>query len=159
MSNLFKGELKVTTQTLLGKADMKRMRSQLADEFPNFTKRMLDKALPKDVDVNVLKCSNGTTLYVPGDGPPAFFDDGFGGLYPTLFTLWKLLPAHVMPELVTHGPVSKFLLPKERSAGADMMLPGVIVPDDGLGNFNAGQKRCMRVHSRRPPSTLSNKLK
>lgn len=112
---------------------------------------MLDKVLrsKEDVEVHVLKCSNGTQLYVPGDGPPAFFDDGFGGVYPTLFTLWKL-PA-VMPELVTHGPVSKFLLPKERSAGADMMLPGVIVPDEGLGSFAEGQKRCIRVQGNDAP--------
>ena len=96
-SNSFKGEFKVTTQNLLGKAELKRLRTQLMDEFPSLTKKMLDKVLPKDVDVNLLKCSNGTQLYVPGEGPPAFFDDGFGGVYPTLFTLWKLLPAHVMP--------------------------------------------------------------
>lgn len=151
MSNIFKGEFKVTTQSLLGKADIKRLRTSLMDEFPALTKKMLDKVLrsKEDVEVHVLKCSNGTQLYVPGDGPPAFFDDGFGGVYPTLFTLWKL-PA-VMPELVTHGPVSKFLLPKERSAGADMMLPGVIVPEEGLGSFAEGQKRCIRVQGNDAP--------
>ena len=40
----------------------------------------------------------------------------------------------MMEELVTHGPVSKFLLPRDRSAGADMMLPGVIVPEVRLGS-------------------------
>ena len=121
----FKSEFKVTTQSLLGKADIKRLRTQLMDEYPLLKKRMLDKVLPKDVDINLMKCSNGTQLYVPTDSQPVFFDDGFGGIYPTLFTLWKL--PLFMPELVTHGPVSKFLLPKERGAGADMMLPGVIV--------------------------------
>jgi hypothetical protein len=38
------------------------------------------------------------------------------------------------PHQVTHGPVSKFLLPRDRSAGADMMLPGVIVPEVRLGS-------------------------
>ena len=92
MSNLFKSEFKITTQSLLGKADVKRLRSQLMDEFPQLSKRMLDKALrsKEDADVHVLKCSNGTQLYVPGDGPPAFFDDGFGAIFPTLFTLWQL---------------------------------------------------------------------
>ena len=121
MSNAFKGDFKVTTQNILGKMEMKRLRASLMDEFPNLTKKMLGKVLPKNEEVNVLKCSNGTTLYVPGaDRPPAFFDDGFGGVYPTLFTLWKL--PSIMPVLETHGPVSKFLLPKERSAGADMCL-------------------------------------
>ena len=70
----------MTTQNLLGKAELKRLRTQLMDEFPSLTKKMLDKVLPKDVDVNLLKCSNGTQLYVPGEGPPAFFDDGFGAV-------------------------------------------------------------------------------
>ena len=135
MSNCFKGEFKITTQSLLGKADVKRLRTQMMDEFPALTKKMLNKILPKDVEVNLLKCSNGTQLYVPGEGPPAFFDDGFGGVYPTLFTLWKLPP--IMPEIVTHGPVSKFLLPKERSAGADMMCAAPPAP---------------KPHARRPPA-------
>ena len=161
MSNVFKGEFKVTTQSLLGKADVKRIRAQLMDEFPELTKRMLDKVLrsKEEVDVHVLKCSNGTQLYVPGDGPPAFFDDGFGGIYPTLFTLWKL-GTPCMPEIVTHGPVSKFLLPKERSAGADMMLPGVIVPEDGPSalKFSEGQKRCIRVQGNDMPFAVGKML-
>jgi hypothetical protein len=97
--------------------------------------------LPPKEDVNILKCSNGTQaafpsyafhtypipansaqcpdvpnhpvpeqLFVAGDSPPAFFDDGFGGVFPTLFTLWRL--PNIMPELITHGPVSKYLIPK-----------------------------------------------
>ena len=158
MSNLYKGEFKITTQSLLGKADIKRLRAQLMEEFPALTKKMLDKVLrsKEDVDVHLMKCSNGTQIYVPGDGPAILFDDGFGGIFPTLFTLWSLPP--FMPELVTHGPVSKFLLPKERSAGADMMLPGVIVPDDGLGSFNVGQKRCIRVEGNDAPFAVGKML-
>ena len=60
------------------------------DEFPLLTKRLLNRILPKDVELSVLKCSNGTQLYVPGSGPPAFFDDGFGNVFPSLFTLCVL---------------------------------------------------------------------
>jgi len=87
MSNVFKAEFKITTQSILGKADVKRLRSQLMEEFPLLTKKMLDKVLrvKEETDVHLLKCSNGTHLYVPGDGPAAFFDDGFGAVFPTLF--------------------------------------------------------------------------
>ena len=158
MSNVFKAEFKITTQSILGKADIKRLRSQLMEEFPLLTKKMLDKVLrvKEETDVHLLKCSNGTHLYVPGDGPAAFFDDGFGAVFPTLFTLW-MLPS-IIPELVTHGPVSKFLLPKERGAGADMMLPGVIVPEGGLGKFAAGQKRCIRVEGNDAPFAVGKML-
>ena len=82
MSNCFKGDFKVTTQALMGKADIKKMRAGLMEEFPNLSKKMLDSVLPPKEDINVLKCSNGTQLFVVGDRPPAFFDDGFGSVYP-----------------------------------------------------------------------------
>ena len=71
-------------------------------EFPNLTKKMMDTIMSGNdevgaapvrgsthrrhkplhrwrcVQVTVLKLNNGTTLYVPADSPPAFFDDGFG---------------------------------------------------------------------------------
>ena len=146
MSNCFKGDFKVTTQSLMGKAELKKLHSMLCTEFPLLSKKMIEKVLSSKEDINILKCSNGTALYVSGEGnPPAFFDDGFGGVYPTLFTLWRL--GNFMPTLVTHPQVSKFVLPKEsqRSAGADMMLPGVIVPDEGLGPLHEGQKRAICV--------------
>ena len=157
MSNCFKGEFKVATQSLLGKADLKKLKEKLLEEFDGrLTKRELDKVLSNKKDINLLKCSNGTTLYVPEGGAPAFFDDGFGAIYPTLFTLWRL--PHMMPELVTHGPVSKFLLPKERSAGADMMMPGVIVPDEGLGEWELGEKRLIRVQGNPMPLAVGRML-
>jgi translation initiation factor 2D len=148
MSNVFKGDLKVTNQLLMGKADVKKLRASLLAEFPSLSKKALDVILGKD-ELAVHKCSNGTTLYVPGDGPPTLFEDGFGNVFPTLTTLWRL--PDMMPELITHPPVSKFLLPRERSAGADMMLPGVIVPEGGLGDVHIGQKRCVRVEGNAMP--------
>ena len=83
------------------------MRDKLLEEFPALTKKSLKRVFSDKEETYVLKCSNGTVLYAAGDKPPSFFDDGFGNLYPTLFTLWKI--PEMMPELVTHGPVSKQL--------------------------------------------------
>eukprot|EP00965_Chrysotila_dentata_P159062 5254770-Pleurochrysis_carterae.AAC.1 len=57
-SNVFKRDFKVTTQSLMGKADIKKLRSSLMAEFPALTKKMLDALLSKD-DIYILKCSNG----------------------------------------------------------------------------------------------------
>ena len=91
MSNCFKGDFKVSSSSLLGKADLKKLHSMLLGEFPLLTKKMIEKVLSSKEDINVLKCSNGTALYVSGEGnPPAFFDDGFGNVFPSLFTLCVL---------------------------------------------------------------------
>ena len=132
------------------------MRDKLLEEFPVLTKKSLKRVFSDKEETHVLKCSNGTMLYVAGEKPPSFFDDGFGNLYPTLFTLWKI--PNMMEELMTHGPVSKFLLPRDRSAGADMMLPGVIVPEGGLGAVHVGQKRCMRVEGNDMPFAVGKML-
>ena len=155
-SNCFKGDFKAANTSLLGKNDYKKVREKLLEEYPQLTKKSLERVFSTKQEINVLKCSNGTTLYVSGEKPPSFFDDGFGNLYPTLFTLWKI--PNMMEELVTHGPVSKFLLPRERSAGADMMLPGVIVPESGLGPMHVGQKRCMRVEGNDMPFAVGKML-
>ena len=41
MSNVFKGEFKVTTTGLMGKADVKKLRASLMTEFPALSKRNL----------------------------------------------------------------------------------------------------------------------
>jgi len=63
-----------------------------------------------------------------------------------------------MPELVTYGPVSKRLLPSDRAAGADLMLPGVIMPGEGLGPMRIGQKRCIRVQGNAMPIAVGKML-
>ena len=80
-SNCFKGEFKVSNSSALGKADLKKLREKILDEFPNCSKKQLDRVLPaKDVDISVLKLSNGTTLYVAGEGnPPAFLTTALVG--------------------------------------------------------------------------------
>ena len=103
-SNCFKGELKAANTSLLGKNDYKKVRDKLLEEFPALTKKSLKRVFSDKEETYVLKCSNGTVLYAAGDKPPSFFDDGFGNLYPTLFTLWKI--PDMMQELVTHGTVS-----------------------------------------------------
>jgi hypothetical protein len=46
-SNCFKGEFKVTTQAPMGKAELKKLRAQLMDEFPGLSKKMVDKVRRK----------------------------------------------------------------------------------------------------------------
>merc|ERR1719379_2752392 len=62
----------------------------------------------------------------------------------------------MMPELTIHAPVSKFVL-----NGADLMLPGVIVPTNGLAGLGAvtkGQKRCIKIEGNPYPIAVGKML-
>lgn len=75
-------------------------------------------------------------------------------MFPTLTTMWMY--PYMMPELTIHPPVSKFVL-----NGADLMLPGVIVPANGvigLGSVSKGQKRCIKIEGNPYPIAVGKML-
>mmetsp|Transcript_2353 Transcript_2353/g.4405 ORF Transcript_2353/g.4405 Transcript_2353/m.4405 type:complete len:581 (-) Transcript_2353:30-1772(-) len=131
----------VQQQNLLSKKDLKALKSQLCDQYPGIEEQNIDQLLPEG-QVKVLKLDNRCLLYVASDAPPCFFDaEGRGELYPTLTTLWQ--HPNMMMELTIHPQVSKFVL-----NGADLMLPGVLVPANGVAGFGSvekGQRRCIKI--------------
>jgi len=137
---MYKKQFSVQQQNLLSKKDLKGLKAALAEEYPALEQTILDELLPEG-QVKLLKLDNRGVLYVAGDQPPVFFDpEGRQDFYPTLHTLW--LHPNIMPELTIHAEVSKYVL-----NGADLMLPGVIVPANGVAGFGSvskGQKRCIK---------------
>ncbi|KAG8459839.1 hypothetical protein KFE25_014402 [Diacronema lutheri] len=142
----FRKELVVSAQAPVGKKDLKTLRKDVANAFPRLSLEQLDAVLPLTGEWNSLKLkTSGTVLYQLAGKPPAFFDlEGRGDLYPSLFTLWAL--PEMLDTLETHAPVSRPLL-----KGADLMLPGVVVPEGGLPPFAAGAKLAVRVTGNASP--------
>jgi len=138
---MFKKTYTAQGQNLLSKKDLKALKSQLCELYPSLTEKDVDEILPEG-QAKVVKLDNRCLLYSAGDAPAAFFDaEGRSELYPTLFTLWQY--PHMMQELTIHPPVSKFVL-----NGADLMLPGVLVPANGVvgfGTVTKGQPRCIKI--------------
>jgi len=148
----FRKEIQVSSQSPLGKKDLKTLRKDLAAEFPALaSSSALDALVPVGGEWNAIKLKqSGTVLYQQVGKPPTFFDlEGRGDLWPTLYALWAM--PDLLPALHTHGPVSKFLV-----KGADMMLPGLIVPEGGLEPFPAGAKRCVRVQGNPLPVAVGS---
>merc|ERR1719456_1019105 len=61
-----------------------------------------------------------------------------------------------MLELTIHAPVSKFVL-----NGADLMLPGLSVPDNGVvgfGTVTKGQKRVIKIEGNPYPIAVGKML-
>eukprot|EP01027_Heterolobosea_sp_BB2_P014120 GEZU01020325.1.p1 GENE.GEZU01020325.1~~GEZU01020325.1.p1 ORF type:complete len:219 (-),score=53.87 GEZU01020325.1:74-730(-) len=102
----------------------------------------IDLLIPAKEDVTVLRLPGHILVYCVGNNPqiPVFFDlNGKGDLFPTLYSMWKV--PHILIPFVTHSPVSEYIL-----GGADMMLPGVIVPPGGFGNIKKGDKAAIMVN-------------
>lgn len=151
---MFKKSFVVQAQNLLSKKDLKALRTTLTQEYPSLDDKALDALLP-DGQVKVLKLDNRCLLYQAGEAPPCFFDvEGRGEVYPCMTTLWQ--HPFMMQELTIHPPVSKFVL-----NGADLMLPGVIVPANGiagLGTVSKGQRRCIKIEGNPYPIAVGKML-
>ncbi|CAE8596234.1 unnamed protein product, partial [Polarella glacialis] len=141
-------------QNLLSKKDLKTLKGQLSELFPGLDEKTIDVLLPEG-QAKVVKLDNRCLLYSAGDAAPVFFDaEGRGELYPTMHTLW--LHPNMMLELTIHPPVSKFVL-----NGADLMLPGVLVPANGVAGFGTvtkGQPRCIKIEGNPYPIAVGKML-
>jgi len=149
---MYKKQFAVVNQNLLSKKDLKSLKSQLVEQFASLNDKILDELLPEG-QVKILKLDNRSLLYTSGDGPPAFFDMD-GDLFPTLTTLWQ--HPYIMPELTIFPQVSKFVL-----NGADLMLPGVKAPANGVAGFGTvtkGQRRCIKIEGNPYPIAVGKML-
>ncbi|KAJ9522745.1 hypothetical protein QJQ45_019848 [Haematococcus lacustris] len=117
-------------------ADRKKLRRALEKLFVQLTEDSLEAVLPSkagDLVMVKLAAPRREVLYRL-DGCPLFIDiSGKMELVPTVFALWRA--PTMLPQLhVKHSAVSQFLV-----GGADLMLPGVLIPPSGLPAFEREQ--------------------
>ena len=70
----------------------------------------LDELLPPKAVVNITRLSNRSSVYsVASDvgvpGPPLFFEFDYGGIYPTVYSLWRV-PDICALRIATYSEVS-----------------------------------------------------
>lgn len=151
---MYKKPFAVQGHNLLSKKDLKALKAQLVEEYPGLPGEAIDQLLP-DGQVKAVKLDSRCLLYQVGDAPPSFFDaEARGEIFPCLTTLWQY--PYMMQELTIHAPVSKFVL-----NGADLMLPGVIVPANGIASFGSvakNQKRCIKIEGNPYPIAVGKML-
>ncbi|TPX61445.1 hypothetical protein PhCBS80983_g01088 [Powellomyces hirtus] len=143
---MFKKAFHTKPQSQVRSSDRRRLRTELLAEFPGATEEAVQELVPvkegKDggeVSVSKFIAHSGEqgTLYSV-DGQPILWKDLDDCIYPTVYTLWKI--PGMLPTIVTHGPVLQKLFD-----GADLMLPGVVVPVEGFGNFQYGDLAAVTV--------------
>ncbi|XP_071500611.1 eukaryotic translation initiation factor 2D-like [Diadema antillarum] len=131
---MFKKPFHVKTNTAMKNSDKRKLKSSVLQQFAEITSEQVELVLPNKAAVTAMKIQthgeDHVVVYVV-EGIPAFFEsERF--LYPTVYTLWKC--PNLLPCFTTWPPVLEKL-----RGGADLMLPGVVVPPEGLPRVEKSQ--------------------
>ncbi|KAJ3005789.1 Eukaryotic translation initiation factor 2D [Thoreauomyces humboldtii] len=149
---MFKKAFHTKPQSQVRSSDRRKLRSELIAAYPNASESLVADLLPTDTGRDVtqakLVAHSGAqwTLYSV-DGQPVLFRDLDGRLVPTVYSLWKI--PGMLPLVHTHGPVLQKLFD-----GADLMLPGVVVPPQGFGHFQYGDVAAIAVRGNPLPMAV-----
>ncbi|XP_074642083.1 eukaryotic translation initiation factor 2D-like [Tubulanus polymorphus] len=144
---MFTKPFKIKTQTAIRGSDRKKLRNDVAKFF---------SGIPSDIvpgnkeEMTIMKiythAGENVTVYCLHRNP--IFFETKDHLYPTVYTMWKY--PGILPVFTTWPPVIKKL-----QAGADLMLPGVIIKGardaNCLGKIDKGQLYAVNLADNRAP--------
>ncbi|KAJ3150086.1 Eukaryotic translation initiation factor 2D [Geranomyces michiganensis] len=154
---MFKKPFHAKPQSHVRSSDRRKLRAELLATFPQATEAAVNDLVPvkeaKDGgggDVSVSKFTSHAgdqgTLYSV-EGQPIFWKDLDGRILPTVYMLWRI--PSMLPLMETHGPVLQKLFD-----GADLMLPGVIVPEQGFADFCVGDPVAVTIRGSSIPMAV-----
>uniref|UniRef100_A0A674BNZ1 Eukaryotic translation initiation factor 2D n=1 Tax=Salmo trutta TaxID=8032 RepID=A0A674BNZ1_SALTR len=127
----------------------RKLKADISTAFPSLSVEELSELVPNKEELNVVKIyahkGDAVTLYMLHKNPVFFELEKC--LYPTVYTLWHY--PHVLPTFTTWPPVLQKL-----AGGADLMLPGVVVPLSGLPEVKKGDCCAVKVVSNRAPMAV-----
>lgn len=130
---MFAKPFRVKSNTVIKGSDRRKLKADISAAFPDLTADELSELVPNKEELNVVKVyahkGDAVTLYVLNKNP--LFFEVEKRLYPTVYVLWRC-PA-LLPGFTTWPLVLQKLM-----GGADLMLPGVVVPLSGLPHVNQG---------------------
>lgn len=130
---MFEKAFRVRSNTVIKGSDRRKLRADISAAFPSLSPDELSELVPNKDELNVVKVyahkGDAITFYVLHKNPLFFQIEK--QLYPTVYTLWKY--PGMLPALRTWPAVLQKLV-----GGADLMLPGVVVPPAGLPKLARG---------------------
>eukprot|EP00736_Rhodelphis_marinus_P013270 Rmarinus@m.16271 len=142
---MFRKELNIVSNAPLRTSDSRKKVQSFIAAFPGAEEALSNIFSEENAQLftSKAKVKNAKiTIYAVGTRDskkqtPLFFENR-DKLFPSLYFL--ALAPDALESLYVHPHVSQFLL-----NGADLMLPGVLVPEGGLGDFHAGAIRSVKV--------------
>ncbi|XP_019747171.1 eukaryotic translation initiation factor 2D isoform X2 [Hippocampus comes] len=146
---MFAKPFRVKSNTVMKGSDRRKLKADIAVAFPSLTSDELTELVPNKEEFNVVKIyvhkGDSVTLYF-GHKNPLFFELE-KQLYPTVYMLWRCPAA--LPTFRTWPPVLHKLI-----GGADLMLPGVVVPSGGLPDVTQGGPCAVTLVNNKAPVAI-----
>lgn len=143
---MFAKTFRVKSNTVIKGSDRRKLKADISAAFPALSADELSELVPNKEELNVVKIyahkGDAVTLYVLHKNP--LFFELEKRLYPTVYMLWRYPAA--LPTFRTWPPVVQKLV-----GGADLMLPGVVVPSSGLPDVRQGDCCAVTLVNNRAP--------
>uniref|UniRef100_A0A6I8NCR6 Eukaryotic translation initiation factor 2D n=1 Tax=Ornithorhynchus anatinus TaxID=9258 RepID=A0A6I8NCR6_ORNAN len=144
---MFAKAFRLKSNTAIKGSDRRKLR---ADVTAAFSAPGISELVPSKDDLNVVKLyahkGDAVTVYVRGGNPILFELEK--NLYPTVYTLWSY--PDLLPAFTTWPPVLAKL-----AGGADLMLPGLVVPPCGLPRVQQGDLCAINLVGSRAPVAVA----
>ncbi|XP_069489286.1 eukaryotic translation initiation factor 2D [Ambystoma mexicanum] len=148
---MFSKAFKVKSNTAIKGSDRRKLRLDVAAAFPRLDPEALSELVSNKDELNVVKVyahkGDAVTIYVRHRNPVFFEVEG--RLYPTVYLLWS--NPDLLPTFATWPPVLQKL-----AGGADLMLPGVVVPPSGLPQVQPGHLCAITLVGNRAPVAVGS---
>ncbi|CAH3015379.1 unnamed protein product [Porites evermanni] len=146
---MFLKAFRVKSNTAIRGSDRRKLRSDVSNSFPSLSLDEISELIPNKEEISVMRVmthsgQNITVFCLSGE--PIFFEVE-KRVIPTVYTLWKF--PDLLLSFTTWPPVLEKL-----KGGADLMLPGVVVPSEGvsaLGRFEKGAICSVCLNENRAP--------
>lgn len=132
---MFLKTFRVKSSTAIRGSDRRKLRSDISRAFSSLSQDDLSDLIPNKEEITVMRImthsGQNITVYCH-NGEPIFFEMD-KQVIPTVYTLWRF------PGMLLSFTTWPLVFDKLRG-GADLMLPGVILPSSGVSSFGQFDK-------------------
>ncbi|XP_054375391.1 eukaryotic translation initiation factor 2D isoform X2 [Pongo abelii] len=143
---MFAKAFRVKSNTAIKGSDRRKLRADVTTAFPTLGTDQVSELVPGKEELNIVKLyahkGDAVTVYVSGGNPILFELEK--NLYPTVYTLWSY--PDLLPTFTTWPLVLEKLV-----GGADLMLPGLVMPPAGLPQVQKGDLCAISLVGNRAP--------
>ncbi|KAM7054614.1 eukaryotic translation initiation factor 2D isoform 1-T1 [Molossus nigricans] len=146
---MFAKAFRVKSNTAIKGSDRRKLRADVTAAFSTLGTDQVSELVPGKEELNIVKLyahrGDAVTVYVSGGNPILFELEK--NLYPTVYTLWSY--PDLLPTFTTWPLVLEKLV-----GGADLMLPGLVVPPAGLPQVQKGDLCAIVLVGNRAPVAI-----